>query len=70
MNVEETLRVSLQSTPKYIPVWYLYDKVGSAARETWMKGNDYYYTYRQEMFLLKEHIRVTRLPAHRITMPP
>ena len=58
MNVDEKIRTGLQSTPKYIPVWYLYDKQGNVYAERLRKENPYYYMLQQEMLLLKGHVQV------------
>ena len=58
MDVEEALRTGLTSSPKYLPVWYRYDKQGSLYNDRCLKENPHYYLYEAEISLLRENIQV------------
>ena len=65
MNVKEALIKGLQSTPKYIPVWYRYDKQGSEYNDRCLEENKYYYFYSSEISVIKLHVQV----SHFFTLP-
>ena len=58
MNVKETLVKGLQSAPKYIPVWYRYDKQGSVYNDRCLEENKFYYFYSSEITVIKQHVKV------------
>lgn len=57
MDTEAALREGLTSTPKYIPVWYRYDKAGSIFNDRCLSDNTYYYFYSSEMHILSNKIK-------------
>ncbi|XP_069122359.1 histidine N-alpha-methyltransferase-like [Argopecten irradians] len=57
MDTESALRSGLTSTPKYIPVWYRYDKAGSIFNDRCLSDNTYYYFYSSEMYILTSNIK-------------
>ena len=58
MDVKEVLRKGLlQSTPKYLPVWFRYDKDGSVFNDRCLELN-YYYLYAAELSVLDSEIQV------------
>lgn len=57
MNVENALIKGLQSAPKYVPVWYRYDKQGSEYNDRCLDENKYYYFYSSEVNVLKQHVK-------------
>ncbi|XP_033730540.1 histidine N-alpha-methyltransferase-like isoform X2 [Pecten maximus] len=56
MDNAAALRVGLTSTPKYLPVWYRYDKAGSVFNDRCLSDNTYYYFYRSEISTLSANI--------------
>ena len=58
MNAEETLIKGLTATPKYIPMWYFYDKQGLEIFYKIQRDNCYYYMHSSEMTLLNQHVQV------------
>ena len=58
MDVKQALIKGLQSTPKYIPVWYRYDKQGSEYNDRCLEENNFYYFYSSEISVIKQHVKV------------
>lgn len=65
MDVEEALRTGLTSSPKYLPVWYRYDKQGSLYNDRCLTENPHYYLYEAEISLLRENIQdmISQVPG-------
>ena len=59
MDVEETLRKGLTSTPKHIPFWFLYDKEGSVLFDNAWRNNQYHYGFNPEKMFIEEHAQVS-----------
>ncbi|XP_021364013.1 uncharacterized protein LOC110457185 isoform X2 [Mizuhopecten yessoensis] len=57
MDTAVALRAGLASTPKYLPVWYRYDKAGSVYNDRCLSENTYYYFYKSEISILERHIK-------------
>ncbi|XP_021364017.1 uncharacterized protein LOC110457187 isoform X2 [Mizuhopecten yessoensis] len=57
MDTAVALRAGLTSTPKYLPVWYRYDKAGSVYNDICLSENTYYYFYKSEISILERHIK-------------
>ena len=60
MDVKDVLRKGLQSTPKYLPVWYRYDKEGSIYNDKCLEEGSYY-LYPAELSVLKAEVEVRLL---------
>ena len=58
MDVKEALRTGLTSSPKFLPLWYRYDKQGSLYNDMCLTENPYYYLHKTEIVLLKENLQV------------
>jgi len=58
MDEINALRSGLLACPKYIPVWYRYDKQGSEYNDRCLSDNKYYYFYTSEVNLLKQRCKV------------
>ncbi|XP_070555931.1 histidine N-alpha-methyltransferase-like [Ptychodera flava] len=54
-DLVSTILPGLQSCPKYVPHWYVYDKLGSELFDRVTNENPHYHLYRVETSLLKEH---------------
>ncbi|XP_070572245.1 histidine N-alpha-methyltransferase-like isoform X2 [Ptychodera flava] len=54
-DLVSTILPGLLSSPKYVPQWYTYDKLGSELFDRVTNENPDYHLYRVEMSLLKEH---------------
>ena len=61
MNVEGALIEGLKSVPKYIPVWYRYDKQGSEYNDRCLDENKFYYFYSSEISVIKQHVKVSSI---------
>ncbi|XP_006823974.1 histidine N-alpha-methyltransferase-like [Saccoglossus kowalevskii] len=56
MEIEhKAVRKWLLSTPKYVPMWYLYDTIGSVLYEKITMENPHYHIYRTESHILKQN---------------
>ncbi|KAL4236036.1 hypothetical protein ACF0H5_004422 [Mactra antiquata] len=56
MDVKQKLIEGLQSNPKYLPVWYRYDKQGSIYNDRCLSDNSFYYFYRSEKNVISRHV--------------
>lgn len=52
-----SLLEGLQTTPKYLPVWYRYDKQGSLYNDKCLTDNSYYYFYKSEINVISECVQ-------------
>ncbi|XP_060065963.1 histidine N-alpha-methyltransferase-like [Ylistrum balloti] len=57
MDTKDALRAGLRSTPKYLPVWYRYDKAGSVYNDRCLMENTFYYFYKSEISILANNIK-------------
>lgn len=53
-----SLLEGLLTTPKYLPVWYRYDKQGSLYNDKCLTDNSYYYFYKSEINVISECVQV------------
>ena len=58
MDIKRALVDGLQSNPKYIPVWFRYDKQGSLFNDRCLSDNKFYYFYRSELNVISESVQV------------
>ncbi|KAH3849147.1 hypothetical protein DPMN_091543 [Dreissena polymorpha] len=71
-NMDQQILKGLTSTPKYVPLWFRYDKQGCIFDDDFITGNPYYYLHRSDLDVLSTNIQdmlqETGLPVNLIDM--
>ncbi|XP_045158354.2 histidine N-alpha-methyltransferase-like [Mercenaria mercenaria] len=57
MDIKTALIEGLQSNPKYLPVWYRYDKQGSLYNDKCLSDNKFYYFYKSELNVISTSVK-------------
>ncbi|KAL3872582.1 hypothetical protein ACJMK2_035797 [Sinanodonta woodiana] len=56
MDIRDAVRQGLTSSPRYLPVWFRYDKTGSILNDRCLTDNKYYYFHKSELDIIQRYI--------------
>ncbi|KAL3872583.1 hypothetical protein ACJMK2_035798 [Sinanodonta woodiana] len=56
MEITDAVRQGLTSSPRYLPVWFRYDKTGSILNDKCLTDNKYYYFHKTELDIIQRYI--------------
>ncbi|KAL3872585.1 hypothetical protein ACJMK2_035800 [Sinanodonta woodiana] len=56
MEITDAVRQGLTSSPRYLPLWFRYDKTGSILNDKCLTDNKYYYFHKSELDIIQRYI--------------
>ncbi|KAK3582683.1 hypothetical protein CHS0354_031093 [Potamilus streckersoni] len=56
MDIADAVRQGLTSSPRYLPVWFRYDNIGSILNDKCLTDNKYYYFHKSELDIIQRYI--------------